>query len=96
MRAQPSLAATTSPTQTGAGKPRRAAGQLHVGARKRDDDRLPGREPATRGCRHRRRNVSPAEPDEHQPDPERREAYERAYRKYREVYFALNPVFASG
>jgi xylulokinase len=36
------------------------------------------------------------QPDQHQPDPERREPYERAYRKYREVYFALKPVFASG
>jgi xylulokinase len=35
-------------------------------------------------------------PEEHRPDPEQREAYERAYRKYREVYFALKPVFASG
>jgi xylulokinase len=36
------------------------------------------------------------QPDEHQPDPEQREAYEEAYRKYRKVYFALKPVFASG
>lgn len=35
-------------------------------------------------------------PDEHEPDPERREAYEEAYRRYRDVYFALKPVFASG
>ncbi len=35
-------------------------------------------------------------PEEHQPDPERREAYDEAYRQYREVYFALKPVFASG
>ncbi len=35
-------------------------------------------------------------PDEHEPDPERREAYEEAYRRYREVYFALAPVFGSG
>ncbi len=34
-------------------------------------------------------------PDEHQPDPEAREAYEEAYRRYREVYFALKPVFAA-
>jgi xylulokinase len=32
-------------------------------------------------------------PEEHEPDPERREAYEEAYRRYREVYFALKPVF---
>jgi xylulokinase len=32
-------------------------------------------------------------PEEHQPDPERREAYDEAYRRYREVYFALKPVF---
>jgi sugar (pentulose or hexulose) kinase len=36
------------------------------------------------------------QPEEHRPDPERQEAYERAHRKYREVYFALKPVFASG
>jgi xylulokinase len=34
------------------------------------------------------------EPDEHQPDPECRDAYEDAYRLYRDVYFALKPVFA--
>jgi xylulokinase len=34
-------------------------------------------------------------PDEHEPDPELRGAYEEAYRRYREVYFALKPVFAS-
>jgi xylulokinase len=34
-------------------------------------------------------------PDEHQPDPERREAYDDAYRRYRDVYFALRPVFGS-
>jgi xylulokinase len=32
-------------------------------------------------------------PEEHVPDPERAEAYEDAYRRYREVYFALKPVF---
>jgi xylulokinase len=32
-------------------------------------------------------------PEEHQPDPERREAYEQDYRRYREVYAALKPVF---
>jgi len=36
------------------------------------------------------------EPDEHAPDPERHEAYEEAYRRYRDVYFALKPVFARG
>ncbi len=35
------------------------------------------------------------EPEEHHPDPERREAYDEAYRRYREVYFALKPVFAA-
>jgi xylulokinase len=35
-------------------------------------------------------------PDEHEPDPERRQAYDEAYRRYREVYFALKPVFANG
>jgi len=35
-------------------------------------------------------------PEEHQPDPERREVYDEAYRRYRDVYFALKPVFASG
>jgi hypothetical protein len=36
------------------------------------------------------------EPDEHQPDPQARDAYEDAYRLYRDVYFALKPVFARG
>jgi xylulokinase len=36
------------------------------------------------------------EPEEHRPDPAAREAYEDAYRRYREVYFALKPVFAAG
>jgi len=36
------------------------------------------------------------EPEEHQPDPERRAAYDEAYRRYRDVYFALKPVFVSG
>jgi xylulokinase len=36
------------------------------------------------------------EPDEHQPDPARADAYDEAYARYREVYFALKPVFARG
>ncbi|MGQ0669254.1 MAG: xylulokinase, partial [Actinomycetota bacterium] len=36
------------------------------------------------------------EPEEHQPDPEHRAVYDDAYRKYRDVYFALKPVFVSG
>lgn len=36
------------------------------------------------------------EPEEVQPDAERRLAYDDAYRRYREVYFALKPVFARG
>jgi xylulokinase len=32
-------------------------------------------------------------PEEHQPDPERMQAYDEAYRRYRELYFALKPVF---
>lgn len=35
-------------------------------------------------------------PEVHEPDPERRDAYDEAYRRYRDVYFALKPVFASG
>jgi xylulokinase len=35
-------------------------------------------------------------PEEHEPDPERREVYDEAYRRYRDVYFALKPVFAAG
>jgi xylulokinase len=35
-------------------------------------------------------------PEEHQPDPERREIYDDAYRRYRDVYFALKPVFERG
>ena len=33
------------------------------------------------------------EPDEHRPDPERREAYDESYRRYRDLYAALGPVF---
>ena len=36
------------------------------------------------------------QPEEHQPDPEHRGAYDEAYRRYRDVYFALKPVFAAG
>ena len=32
-------------------------------------------------------------PDEHRPDPERQEIYNEAYARYRDVYFALKPVF---
>jgi xylulokinase len=35
-------------------------------------------------------------PEEHEPDPERREIYDDAYRRYRDVYFALKPVFVRG
>jgi xylulokinase len=35
-------------------------------------------------------------PEEHQPDPERRETYDDAYRRYRDVYYALKPVFERG
>jgi xylulokinase len=33
------------------------------------------------------------EPEEHAPDPSDNEAYDEAYRRYREVYAALRPVF---
>ena len=33
------------------------------------------------------------EPREHPPDPDTREAYDHAYRRYRDVYAALRPVF---
>ncbi len=33
------------------------------------------------------------EPEEHEPDPAHREAYDEAYRRYRDVYYALKPVF---
>jgi xylulokinase len=33
------------------------------------------------------------QPDEQVPDPERHAAYAEAYRRYRDVYFALKPVF---
>ncbi|MGH9247172.1 MAG: xylulokinase [Acidimicrobiales bacterium] len=36
------------------------------------------------------------QPEEHAPVAERREAYDDAYRRYRDVYFALRPVFAGG
>jgi xylulokinase len=32
-------------------------------------------------------------PEEHQPDPDAKAAYDEAYRRYRDVYFALKPVF---
>jgi xylulokinase len=35
------------------------------------------------------------EPDEHRPDPERREAYDGAYRRYRDLYAALRPMFGA-
>ena len=34
-------------------------------------------------------------PEEHAPDPAAHEAYEDAYRRYRDVYFALKPVFSA-
>jgi xylulokinase len=34
-------------------------------------------------------------PEEHVPDPAASEAYEAAYQRYRDVYFALTPVFES-
>ena len=35
-------------------------------------------------------------PEQHEPDPERREIYDEAYRRYRDTYAALKPVFAGG
>jgi xylulokinase len=35
-------------------------------------------------------------PDEHEPDAAAAEAYDEAYRRYRELYFALVPVFRDG
>jgi xylulokinase len=32
-------------------------------------------------------------PEEHEPDTDTRDAYDEAYQRYREVYFALRPVF---
>jgi xylulokinase len=32
-------------------------------------------------------------PEEHEPDPAARAAYDEAYQRYRDVYFALKPVF---
>ena len=34
-------------------------------------------------------------PQEHQPDAAAKEAYDEAYRRYREVYFSLKPIFDS-
>ncbi|HEY1331495.1 MAG TPA: FGGY family carbohydrate kinase [Actinomycetota bacterium] len=34
-------------------------------------------------------------PEEDEPDPRHREAYEDAYRRYRETYFAMKPTFAT-
>jgi len=33
------------------------------------------------------------QPEEHQPDDGSHQAYEEPYRRYRDVYFALKPVF---
>jgi xylulokinase len=35
-------------------------------------------------------------PEQHEPDLERREVYDEAYRRYRDTYAALKPVFAGG
>jgi sugar (pentulose or hexulose) kinase len=35
-------------------------------------------------------------PDEHEPDDGHRSVYDEAYRRYREVYAALKPVFSDG
>jgi xylulokinase len=35
-------------------------------------------------------------PDEHEPDDGNRSVYDEAYRRYREVYAALKPVFSDG
>jgi len=35
------------------------------------------------------------EPEEHRPDQETRERYDEMHRRYRDVYFALKPVFGS-
>jgi xylulokinase len=35
-------------------------------------------------------------PEGHVPDPAAQQAYEEAYRRYRDVYFALKPVFRAG
>ena len=35
-------------------------------------------------------------PEEHEPQAERREVYDEAYQRYRDVFFALKPVFARG
>jgi sugar (pentulose or hexulose) kinase len=36
------------------------------------------------------------QPDEHVPDPGRHQRYSEAYARYRELYFALKPVFEAG
>ena len=36
------------------------------------------------------------QPEEQVPDPERQQRYDDAYRRYREVYFALKPVCGRG
>jgi xylulokinase len=35
-------------------------------------------------------------PEEHEPEAERQEVYDEGYRRYRDVFFALKPVFARG
>jgi xylulokinase len=48
------------------------------------------------GIDHAVKSFVAFEPDEHQPNPAHHDAYEDAYRLYREVYFALKPVFGQG
>ena len=48
------------------------------------------------GIDHAVKSFVAFEPDEHQPNPAHRDAYEDAYGLYREVYFALKPVFGQG
>ena len=37
--------------------------------------------------------LPPYRPGEQAPDPERHEIYDAAYARYRELYFALKPIF---
>jgi len=81
---------------------RERAGQAlareHEPAQRLEVGRQPGERPAVGSGVHA--SVAEAvaafvayQPDEHLPDPERHQAYSQAYRRYRDCYYALKPVF---
>ena len=81
----------------------RRDGPAGPGARERGDDGDGRGDPRGRRVLASTRAIADAVeafvaylPEEHEPDPGRREVYDDAYRRYRDVYVALKPVFAAG